>query len=155
MASHVRFAAMSTNSAHRVIDGASHQELLGNEKGSAATSHAVLDVVAAIRIATPLARLHRTVNARRRCFAATCRAGSLADSVGSWAARRRATPHEDDAQPDRHGAPPSCIGQRHAAEWNTAAITTPPAMIDQVPQSRSNRCLLLQTEGSGPPPALQ
>jgi pimeloyl-ACP methyl ester carboxylesterase len=54
IASHVRLAAMSTNSAHRVIDGASHQELLGDEKDSAATSQAVLDVVAAIRHATPL-----------------------------------------------------------------------------------------------------
>jgi hypothetical protein len=56
IASHVRLAAMSTNSAHRVIDGASHQELLGDEKDSAATSQAVLDVVAAIRTATPLAQ---------------------------------------------------------------------------------------------------
>ena len=55
IASHVRLAAMSTNSTHRVIDGASHQELLADEKDSAATSQAVLDVVAAIRNATPLA----------------------------------------------------------------------------------------------------
>lgn len=56
IASHVRLAAMSTNSAHRVIDSASHQELLGDEKDSTATSQAVLDVVAAIRNATPLAQ---------------------------------------------------------------------------------------------------
>jgi hypothetical protein len=56
IASHVRLAAMSTNSAHRVIDSASHQELLADEKDSAATSQAVLDVVAAIRNATPLAQ---------------------------------------------------------------------------------------------------
>ena len=47
---------MSTNSAHRVINGASHQELLADEKDSAATSKAVLDVVAAIQHATPLAQ---------------------------------------------------------------------------------------------------
>jgi pimeloyl-ACP methyl ester carboxylesterase len=56
IASHVRLAAMSTNNAHRVIDGASHQELLADEKDSVATSQAVLDVVAAIRNATPLAQ---------------------------------------------------------------------------------------------------
>jgi hypothetical protein len=47
---------MSTNSAHRVVDGASHQQRLAEEKDSAATSQAVLDVVAAIRNATPLAQ---------------------------------------------------------------------------------------------------
>jgi pimeloyl-ACP methyl ester carboxylesterase len=56
IASHVRLAAMSSNSAHRVIAGASHQQLLGDETDSAATSQAVLDVVAAIRNATPLAQ---------------------------------------------------------------------------------------------------
>ena len=56
IASHERLAAMSTNSVHRVIDGASHQELLGDEKDSAATSQAVLDVVAALRNSTPLSR---------------------------------------------------------------------------------------------------
>ncbi|HEX8345908.1 MAG TPA: alpha/beta hydrolase [Actinoplanes sp.] len=56
IASHVRLATMSTNSAHRVVDGASHQELLADETDSTATSQAVLDVVAAIRNATPLVR---------------------------------------------------------------------------------------------------
>ncbi|WP_433728215.1 alpha/beta hydrolase [Actinoplanes sp. CA-051413] len=56
VAGHVRLAAMSTNSAHRVIKGASHQELLADEKDSAATSQGALDVVAAIRHATPLAQ---------------------------------------------------------------------------------------------------
>ncbi|MFC6007826.1 alpha/beta hydrolase [Angustibacter luteus] len=55
LASHERLAGMSTNSAHRVIDGASHQELLWDERDSAATSQAVLDVVAAIRATAPLA----------------------------------------------------------------------------------------------------
>ena len=54
IASHERIAAMSTNSAHRVIDGASHEELIADENDSAATSQAILDVVAAIRNATPL-----------------------------------------------------------------------------------------------------
>jgi hypothetical protein len=56
IASHERIAAMSTNSAHRVIESASHEELIADEKDSAATSQAILDVVAAIRNATPLAR---------------------------------------------------------------------------------------------------
>jgi len=56
VASHVRLAAMSTNSVHRVVDGATHQELLADENDSTATSKAVLDVVAAVRNATPLAQ---------------------------------------------------------------------------------------------------
>lgn len=59
IASHVRLAAMSANSANRVVDGATHQELIGDEKDSAATSQAVLDVVAAIGTrdaAAPLAQ---------------------------------------------------------------------------------------------------
>jgi len=56
IASHVRLATMSTNSAHRVIDGATHQDLLGDDNDSTATSQAILDVVAAIRTATPLAQ---------------------------------------------------------------------------------------------------
>jgi pimeloyl-ACP methyl ester carboxylesterase len=56
IASHKRIAAMSTNSAHRVIDGASHEDLIADETDSAATSQAILDVVAAIRNETPLAK---------------------------------------------------------------------------------------------------
>jgi hypothetical protein len=53
---HERLAAMSTNSVHRVVDGASHSELIGDEKDSTATSQAVRDVLSAIRNATPLTR---------------------------------------------------------------------------------------------------
>ena len=56
VASHVRLGGMSTNSAHRVIAGATHEDLLGDEKDSGATRQAVLDVVEAIRTATPLAQ---------------------------------------------------------------------------------------------------
>jgi pimeloyl-ACP methyl ester carboxylesterase len=55
-ASHELIAAMSTNSAHRVIDGASHNQLIADERGSLATSQAILDVVSAVRTTTPLAR---------------------------------------------------------------------------------------------------
>jgi hypothetical protein len=41
---------------HRVVDGASHSELIGDEKDSTATSQAILDVLSAIRNATPLTR---------------------------------------------------------------------------------------------------
>jgi pimeloyl-ACP methyl ester carboxylesterase len=54
IASHERIAAMSTNNAHRVVDGASHEDLIVDEKDSAATSQAILDVVAALRNETPL-----------------------------------------------------------------------------------------------------
>ena len=56
IAAHERLAAMSTNSVHRVIDGVSHSELIGDEKDSTATSQAILDVLSAIRNATPLTR---------------------------------------------------------------------------------------------------
>ena len=56
IAGHERIAAMSTNSTHRIVDGASHEELIADEHDSAATSQAILDVVASIRNGTPLPR---------------------------------------------------------------------------------------------------
>ena len=47
---------MSTNSVHRVIAGANHRELIADENDSAATTQAILDVVSAIRNATPLTK---------------------------------------------------------------------------------------------------
>jgi hypothetical protein len=54
IASHNRIAAMSTNSAHRIVAGASHEELIADQSKSAATSQAILDVVSAIRNARSL-----------------------------------------------------------------------------------------------------
>jgi pimeloyl-ACP methyl ester carboxylesterase len=47
-------AALSTNSAHRVIDGATHSALLTDEKYAAVTTQAILDVVTSVRNAVPL-----------------------------------------------------------------------------------------------------
>src|SRR5215211_1920815 len=47
-------ATLSTNSAHRVIDGADHGALIANEEHAAATTQAILDVVHAARSHTPL-----------------------------------------------------------------------------------------------------
>jgi pimeloyl-ACP methyl ester carboxylesterase len=44
-----RMARLSTNSVHRVIDGATHEDLVGNEEDAAATTQAILDVVASVR----------------------------------------------------------------------------------------------------------
>jgi hypothetical protein len=44
-----RLARLSTNSAHRIIDGAAHQDLIVDEEDAAATTQAILDVVAAVR----------------------------------------------------------------------------------------------------------
>ena len=55
-ATHRRLANMSTNSVQRIINGASHEDLIADEKDSTATSRAILDVVAAIRNSTPLSR---------------------------------------------------------------------------------------------------
>jgi hypothetical protein len=40
---------LSTNSVHRVIDGATHAELVSDEDAAAATSQAILDVVSSVR----------------------------------------------------------------------------------------------------------
>jgi pimeloyl-ACP methyl ester carboxylesterase len=42
-------ATLSTNSVHRVIDGATHEDLIGNQEDAAATTQAILDVVASVR----------------------------------------------------------------------------------------------------------
>jgi len=44
-----RMATLSTNSVHRTIDGATHQDLIANEVDAAATTQAILDVVASVR----------------------------------------------------------------------------------------------------------
>ncbi|HEU4421121.1 MAG TPA: alpha/beta hydrolase [Pilimelia sp.] len=49
-------ATLSTNSVHRVIDGATHQALIADEEHSAATTQAILDVVSSVRSARPLVR---------------------------------------------------------------------------------------------------
>ena len=56
IAAHERLAAMSTNSVHRVIDGADHQALIADEEDSAATTRAILDVVSSVQSAEPLDR---------------------------------------------------------------------------------------------------
>src|SRR5215212_3983263 len=42
-------ATLSTNSAHRIIDGATHEDLIANQEDAAATTQAILDVVASVR----------------------------------------------------------------------------------------------------------
>jgi pimeloyl-ACP methyl ester carboxylesterase len=44
-----RMARLSTNSVHRVIAGAAHEDLVANEEDAAATTQAILDVVASVR----------------------------------------------------------------------------------------------------------
>jgi pimeloyl-ACP methyl ester carboxylesterase len=51
-----RMATLSTNSVHRVIDGATHEDLIANQKDAAATTQAILDVVASVRSPRRLAR---------------------------------------------------------------------------------------------------
>ncbi|WP_199190307.1 alpha/beta hydrolase [Cryobacterium sp. N22] len=47
-------AALSTNSAHRVVDGATHSSLISDEGDAAVTTQAILDVVWAVRNDAPL-----------------------------------------------------------------------------------------------------
>jgi pimeloyl-ACP methyl ester carboxylesterase len=54
LASQNELATLSTNSAHRVIDGADHEALVGDEEASAATAQAIFDVVSSVRSGGPL-----------------------------------------------------------------------------------------------------
>jgi pimeloyl-ACP methyl ester carboxylesterase len=49
-------ATLSTNSVHRVIDGATHDQLVSDESDAAATTQAILDVLTSIRNDEPLVR---------------------------------------------------------------------------------------------------
>ena len=44
-----RLATLSTNSVHRIIDGATHEDLITNEEDAAATTQAIRDVVTSVR----------------------------------------------------------------------------------------------------------
>jgi pimeloyl-ACP methyl ester carboxylesterase len=54
VAAHEQLATMSTNGVHRVIDGATHNDLLTDEKDSEAPTQAILDVLASVRSGGPL-----------------------------------------------------------------------------------------------------
>ena len=56
VAAHNDLATLSTNSVHRVIDGATHQTLIADEEDAAVTTQAILDVVSSVRSAGPLAK---------------------------------------------------------------------------------------------------
>jgi hypothetical protein len=45
---------LSTNSAHRVIDGAVHEALVADEDAAASTTQAILEVVSSVRTGEPL-----------------------------------------------------------------------------------------------------
>jgi pimeloyl-ACP methyl ester carboxylesterase len=51
-----RMATLSTNSVHRIIDGATHEDLITDEEDAAATTQAILDVVSAVRSPESLVR---------------------------------------------------------------------------------------------------
>jgi pimeloyl-ACP methyl ester carboxylesterase len=49
-----RMARLSTNSVHRIIAGATHEDLITDEEAAAATTQAILDVVSSVRSQTRL-----------------------------------------------------------------------------------------------------
>jgi pimeloyl-ACP methyl ester carboxylesterase len=51
-----RMATLSTNSVHRIIDGASHEDLIVDEEDAATTTQAILDVVSSVRSKGALVR---------------------------------------------------------------------------------------------------
>jgi len=55
LASQNELATLSTNSVHRVIDGAVHEALVADEDAAATTAQAILDVVSSVRSGGPLA----------------------------------------------------------------------------------------------------
>jgi pimeloyl-ACP methyl ester carboxylesterase len=56
LAAQNHLATLSTNSVHRVIDGATHPSLILDEKDAAATTQAILDVISSVRSGGPLVR---------------------------------------------------------------------------------------------------
>ncbi len=53
-ASQEALASLSTNSVHRVIDGSTHESLIFDQDDAAAAARGILEVVSAVRTATPL-----------------------------------------------------------------------------------------------------
>ena len=51
-----KLATLSTNSSHRVVEGASHAALISDEQYAKATTQAILDVVSSVRSARPLVK---------------------------------------------------------------------------------------------------
>ncbi|MFN0283946.1 MAG: alpha/beta fold hydrolase [Kineosporiaceae bacterium] len=51
-----KLARLSTNSAHRVVDGATHEMLVADQTAAASTVTAIRDVVSSVRTGTPLSR---------------------------------------------------------------------------------------------------
>jgi pimeloyl-ACP methyl ester carboxylesterase len=56
LAKHDALARLSSNSLHRVIEGADHPGMIVDEAGAAATTRAILDVVTSVQTSRPLAR---------------------------------------------------------------------------------------------------
>ena len=54
--SRTSWLGLSTNSAHRVVDGATHEMLVADETPAASTTAAIREVVSSVRTGTPLAR---------------------------------------------------------------------------------------------------
>jgi pimeloyl-ACP methyl ester carboxylesterase len=54
MAKQNKLAALSTNSAHHVVEGATHADLAAEERAAAATSQAIREVLASVRTGQPL-----------------------------------------------------------------------------------------------------
>ena len=56
MAAQDKTATLSTNSVHRVVDGASHADLILKQADAAVTAQAIIDVVSSVRSDQPLAK---------------------------------------------------------------------------------------------------
>jgi hypothetical protein len=56
LASQNDLTTLSTNTVHRIVDRATHEALIADERDSAATTRAILDVIASVRTGVPLAR---------------------------------------------------------------------------------------------------
>jgi hypothetical protein len=54
MAAKNQTATLSTNSVHRVVEGAAHADLVLNQADAAVTAQAIIDVVSSVRSGSPL-----------------------------------------------------------------------------------------------------
>ena len=59
MADQDHSATLSTNSAHRTVDGATHSDLIMEQADAAVTTQAIVDVVSSVRNDQPLAEMSR------------------------------------------------------------------------------------------------
>jgi pimeloyl-ACP methyl ester carboxylesterase len=81
-----RLAALSSNSVHRVVAGATHQSLVADREHAAVTAEAIVQVVSSVRSAAPLTRYPAFRRRKRRCEGLAPQRPTRFHAVSSWTA---------------------------------------------------------------------